>query len=52
MKKVIVCVISLAIMLLAACQVNNVRDTGVGTVSPSLSVTVGAQEESGVSSNR
>ena len=30
MKKIIICAISLGIMLLAACQVNNVRDTGGG----------------------
>ncbi|MGH4720019.1 colicin release lysis protein [Klebsiella pneumoniae] len=39
MKKIIICVILLAIMLLAACQVNNVRDTGGGSVSPSSIVT-------------
>ncbi|HHR4183624.1 colicin release lysis protein [Citrobacter cronae] len=39
MRKIIICVISLVIMLLAACQVNNVRDTGGGVVSPSSTVT-------------
>ncbi|EEQ6255656.1 colicin S4 system lysis protein [Escherichia coli] len=39
MKKIIICAISLGIMLLAACQVNNVRDTGGGAVSPSSTVT-------------
>ncbi|EHE5996090.1 colicin S4 system lysis protein [Salmonella enterica] len=39
MKKIIICAISLGIMLLAACQVNNVRDTGGGSVSPFSTVT-------------
>lgn len=39
MKKFIICAILLAIMLLTACQVNNVRDTGGGAVSPSSTVT-------------
>lgn len=40
MKKIIICSILLAIMLLTACQVNNVRDTGGGSVSP-LSIVTG-----------
>ncbi|ECN5821027.1 lysis protein [Salmonella enterica] len=39
MKKIIICTISLGIKLLSGCQVNNVRDTGDGSVSPSSTVT-------------
>ncbi|MFS6817731.1 colicin release lysis protein [Citrobacter meridianamericanus] len=39
MHNFIICAILLAIMLLTACQVNNVRDTGGGSVSPSSIVT-------------
>ncbi|EAZ5043889.1 colicin release lysis protein [Salmonella enterica subsp. enterica serovar Bareilly] len=39
MKKIIICAISLVIMLLTACQVNNIKDTGGGAVSPSSTVT-------------
>lgn len=39
MKKIILGAILLAIMMLTACQVNNVRDTGGGAVSPSSTVT-------------
>lgn len=39
MKKIIISATLLAIMLLTACQVNNVRDTGGGSVSPSSTVT-------------
>ncbi|MFX4310925.1 lysis protein [Enterobacter sp. 63] len=37
-------------MALAACQVNNVRDTGGGSVSPTSSVT-GVTLDSGMSNN-
>lgn len=37
-------------MVLAACQVNNVRDTGGGGVSPSSTVT-GVTLDSGTNSN-
>lgn len=39
MKKLFFTGVVVASMVLAACQVNNVRDTGGGTVSPSSAVT-------------
>lgn len=39
MKKLLFTGVMVASMVLAACQVNNVRDTGGGTVSPSSTVT-------------
>lgn len=50
MKKIIFCAILLAIMILTACQVNNVRDTGGGAVSPSSTVT-GVVLDSGSDNN-
>ncbi|HBA9074877.1 TPA: colicin release lysis protein, partial [Escherichia coli] len=39
MKKLLFSSVIVASMVLAACQVNNVRDTGGGAVSPSSTVT-------------
>ena len=39
MKRVLFLDVIVVSMILAACQVNNVRDTGGGTVSPSSTVT-------------
>lgn len=39
MKKLLFLVVVVVSMVLAACQVNNVRDTGGGAVSPSSTVT-------------
>lgn len=39
MKKVLFTGVVVASIVLAACQVNNVRDTGGGAVSPSSAVT-------------
>lgn len=50
MKKIIMLVLFIPILLLSACQVNNVRDTGGGAVSPSSTVT-GVTLDSGTNSN-
>ncbi|BBJ69943.1 colicin release lysis protein [Enterobacter sp. 18A13] len=39
MKRVLFLGVIVVSMILAACQVNNVRDTGGGAVSPSSTVT-------------
>lgn len=39
MKKLLFLGVVVVSMILAACQVNNVRDTGGGAVSPSSTVT-------------
>lgn len=39
MKRVLFLDVIVVSMMLAACQVNNVRDTGGGAVSPSSTVT-------------
>ncbi|HBA9748278.1 TPA: colicin release lysis protein [Escherichia coli] len=39
MKKLLFSSVIVVSMVLAACQVNNVRDTGGGAVSPSSTVT-------------
>lgn len=39
MKRVLFLYVIVVSMMLAACQVNNVRDTGGGAVSPSSTVT-------------
>lgn len=39
MKKIVILILLSVIMMLTACQVNNVRDTGGGSVSPSSTVT-------------
>lgn len=40
MKKLLFTGVVVVVMALAACQVNNVRDTGGGSVSPSSTVTL------------
>jgi len=40
MKKLLFIGVVVVSMVLAACQVNNVRDTGGGAVSPSSTVTL------------
>lgn len=47
MKKLLFTGVVVVSMVLAACQVNNVRDTGGGSVSPSSTVTL----DSGMKSN-
>jgi len=50
MNKLLFTSVVVASMVLAACQVNNVRDTGGGAVSPSSTVT-GVTLDSGANSN-
>ena len=50
MKKILFLGVMVVSMILAACQINNVRDTGSGAVSPSSTVT-GATLGSGTGSN-
>jgi predicted small secreted protein len=47
MKKLLFVEVIVFSMVLAACQVNNVRDTGGGAVSPSSTITL----DSGINSN-
>lgn len=50
MKKLLFTGVVVVSMVLAACQVNNVRDTGGGAVSPSSTVT-GVTLDSGMNGN-
>lgn len=47
MKKLLFTGVVVVSMVLAACQVNNVRDTGGGAVSPSSTITL----DRGINSN-